>query len=272
MDIVCVGDCGIDRYLPSNTVRVGGITANFARTARRQLPGEDVVHVVSCVGSDPGADLVLAALSRAGIECHISTLAGSTSLQEIRIQPNGEKEFVHYDEGVLGQFDFDPEQTRIIQKADAVVAPVYQQILGLFDRLMAISATGTLCIDFADFLEHPDFDLLERYIEHIDIAFFGLNVSEIAIISELARRARARDKLFVITLGSDGSRVFQGDQAFDHPAIAIDRVVDTTGAGDAYAAGFMSAYLHGASIDQSMQRGSSVAADNVGHMGSVSDR
>ncbi len=271
MHIVCVGDCGTDRYLPSDATHVGGITANFARNARRQLPGEDVVHVVSCVGSDAGADLVLSNLPRFGVECHISTLPGSTSLQQIRIQPSGEKHFVHYDEGVLGHFEFDAEQARLIKTADVVVAPVYQQILGLFDRLMTVGPTGTLCVDFADFLEHPDFDLLDRYIEHIDIAFFGLDMNENAIIEQLASRARARDKLFVITLGSDGSRVFQGSRQFEHPAIPVDRVVDTTGAGDAYAAGFLSAYLHGASIDLSMQRGASVAADNIGQMGAFTD-
>jgi sugar/nucleoside kinase (ribokinase family) len=271
MDIVCVGDCGIDRYLPSKIACVGGITANFARNARQQFPKDDVIHVVSCVGSDSSADLILSTLSSSGIECHISKLAGSTSLQEIRIQPNGEKEFLHYNEGVLGKFDFDQEQRQLIETADVVVAPIYQQITGLFDRLMAIGRRGATCIDFADFLEHPDFDLLDRYVERIDIAFFGLTLDDMRIIDRLAKRARDRDKLFVVTLGDDGSRAFQGSQEFECPAVPVNRVVDTTGAGDAYAAGFMSAYSHGASIDLSMQRGASVAADNVKHVGAFTD-
>jgi sugar/nucleoside kinase (ribokinase family) len=271
MDIVCVGDCGIDRYLPSNKTCVGGITANFARNARQQFPEDDIISVVSCVGTDRSADLILSTLSKSGIECHISKLAGSTSLQEIRVQPNGEKKFVHYNEGVLGRLNFNQAQRQLIETADVVVAPVYQQILGLFDRLMAISPPGATCIDFADFLEHPDFDLLDRYIERIDIAFFGLTLDDISIIDRLAKRARDRDKLIVITLGGDGSRAFQGSQKFECPAISVNRVVDTTGAGDAYAAGFMSAYSHGVSIDLSMQRGASIAAGNVMHMGAFAD-
>ena len=271
VNVVCVGDCGIDRYLPSNESRVGGITANFARNARQQFPEDDIIHIVSCVGTDSGADLVLSDLPSSGIECHISQLEGSTSLQEIRVQTDGEKEFVHYDQGVLENFCVDREQRRLIETADVLVAPVYQQILGFFDRLMAIGPAGAACVDFADFREHPEFDLLDRYIERIDIAFFGLTLDDKQIIDRLARRASDRGKLFVVTLGADGSRAFQGSKQFDCPAISVERVVDTTGAGDAYAAGFMSAYSHGASIDHSMQRGASVAANNVKHAGAFVD-
>ena len=42
-----------------------------------------------------------------------------------------------------------------------------------------------------------------------------------------------------ITCGADGSRLYTGDGSTAVPAVPIDAVVDTTGCGDAYTAGFL---------------------------------
>jgi len=55
MDVVCVGDCGIDHYLPSDKLYFGGITANVARHAHDCFPAKDRIRIVSCVGDDRGA-------------------------------------------------------------------------------------------------------------------------------------------------------------------------------------------------------------------------
>jgi sugar/nucleoside kinase (ribokinase family) len=54
MKVVCVGDCGVDHYLPSGEQRFGGITANFARHARKEFRADDEIHIVSCIGDDDG--------------------------------------------------------------------------------------------------------------------------------------------------------------------------------------------------------------------------
>ncbi len=100
-------------------------------------------------------------------------------------------------------------------------------------------------IDFADFLQHPDFELLERHIDAIDIGFFGLSADDVAAIKRIENLATKHDKLFVITLGADGSRACCGDRRFDCAAGPVDKIVDTTGAGDAFAAGIpQSPYCH----------------------------
>jgi len=270
MNVVCVGDCGIDHYLPSGERRFGGITANFARHARDEFPIDDVIQIVSCVGDDDGAAMVLPSLSASGIDCHISKLPGATPVQYIQIEENGEKNFVRYDEGVLREFSFGANERKVVAESDLLVAPVYLQIIDLFDDLMAIETAGLTAVDFADFRQHPDFELLEQHIACIEIGFFGLSVDDTNAIAHIGELAARHENLFVVTLGADGSRVFSGNKRFDCAAVAIDKVVDTTGAGDAYAAAFLAAYCHGGSIEDSMRNGATLAAKVVCNLGSWS--
>lgn len=270
MNIVCAGDCGIDRYLPSGEERVGGITANVARHAKREFPDDDEIRIVSCVGDDDAADLVLSSLAASGITCHISRLPGNTPVQYIEVEPNGERNFVRYDEGVLRNFSFGRRVREVIASSDVLVAPVYLQIIDLFDELMSIETSGLTAIDFADFLQHPDFGLLERYIERIDIGFFGLSSGDTSVIARIGKLAGKYNKLFVVTLGADGSFAFQGDMRIDCAAVPVGRVVDTTGAGDAFAAGFLSRYCHGIGVEESMRHGAMLAARIVSELGSWS--
>ncbi len=268
MDVVCVGDCGIDLYLPSGETRVGGITANVARHARAEFDRGHNVHIVSCVGDDDAATQVLDNLRGTGIGCCISTLAGSTPVQSIEIEADGERRFTRYDAGVLADFRFSDAQIALIAQADLVVAPVYLQIVGLFDALMSIPFSGRVAIDFADFLEHPDFGLLLRHIERIDIGFFGLTTDDSAAIAEIGRLAARHRKLFVVTLGAAGSLAFSGGERFECAPVSVPGVVDTTGAGDAYAAAFLADYCHGQDIPNAMLRGAALAARIIGQLGS----
>ena len=270
MNVVCVGDCGIDHYLPSGERRCGGITANVARHARIQFPSDDEIHLVSCVGDDEASELVMTALAATNIHCHIRKLRGATPVQFIEIETSGEKDFVRYDEGVLRDFAFGSDERKTIAECDLLVAPVYLQIVDLFNDLMGIETTGRTVIDFADFLQRPDFALLERHLHNIDIGFFGLSVANEDTIAHVRKLAEANNKLFIVTLGAHGSRAFMGSEYFECPAQSIDKVIDTTGAGDAYAAAFLARYCHGATVMDSMRHGAAVAADVVGNLGSWS--
>ena len=268
MRVVCVGDCGIDYYLPDSRTVAGGITANFARHAVREFEQDDEVHIVSCIGNDPAGTFVLAALEDCGLVLDIETLKGITPVQTIDIDEQGEKHFVHYEAGVLNEFRFSSSQRERIVNCDLLVAPVYLQIVGLFDTLMTIRTKGRRAIDFADFLQHPDFDLLLRHIEKVDIGFFGLTSADTETMEQVRELAARFDKLFVVTLGADGSVAFLGDQRLDCDAVTVDDVIDTTGAGDAYAAAFLASYLRDDDVARAMVRGADLASKIIVQMGS----
>jgi len=268
MKVVCVGDCGVDHYLPSGEQRFGGITANFARHARKEFRADDEIHIVSCIGDDDGANLVRSSLAVTDIDCHISTIPGATPTQYIEVEADGERNFVRYDAGVLNKFVFSQQQRDIIAGSRLLVAPVYLQIVDLFYELLSIETSGLTAIDFADFQQHPDFALLEDNIDKVDIGFFGLSVDDAAATERIASLAAKHDKLFVTTLGANGSLAFHGARQVQCDAVPVGKVVDTTGAGDAFAAGFLSRYCHGADVDTSMHHGAQLAATVIAKLGS----
>jgi sugar/nucleoside kinase (ribokinase family) len=106
----------------------------------------------------------------------------------------------------------------------------------------------------------------------IDLLF--ANENEICELADLRGRdpaiAAIQDKvpLLVVTCGSDGAVAVQGGRRVEVPIARIGRgVVDTTGAGDLFAAGFLVGQAQGRSLDQSLRIGSIAAAEVISHIG-----
>jgi len=267
MNIVCIGDCGIDHYLPSGKILCGGIAANFSLQARDSFPEGDTITIISAVGDDDAASVVIDRIDETNINRRITALKGASSVQYIEIQEDGEKDFVRYDEGVLRYFALSDEDKALITQSDLRVIPVFQQIYGFFDTVIPVVNAGLTAIDFADFAQHPDFSLLDRYIEFIDVGFFGLSSEDEDLIDAIEERAERGNKLLVVTLGPDGSIAFGGKDTFSCPAVAVEKVVDTTGAGDAFAAGFLSQYCYGQDISASLKKGAALSASIIQRIG-----
>jgi sugar/nucleoside kinase (ribokinase family) len=267
VNVVLAGDCGVDRYLPLALDRPGGITLNVAAHARRLFAPSDRITVLTALGTDPEAALVRAALAGLGVEYLVKELPGTTSLQLIDLAPSGEKIFVSYHQGVLGAYRVGVEERARIREADLLVAPHYRQIDDFFSSVMASPSRGLRAVDFADIAENPGTTDVERFLDSLDVAFFGLTASHGALIEELERLARRHRKLFVVTLGPDGSLALTGSGRLACPAVPVERVVDTTGAGDTFAAAFLAQYLASRDVGKSLERGAREAALTIQRVG-----
>lgn len=71
----------------------------------------------------------------------------------------------------------------------------------------------------------------------------------------------------VITRGPAGALAIEGGARTDVPAVQVQKVVDTTGAGDLFAAGFLAAHCKGHGIDRQLLTGAIAAAEVIGHFG-----
>jgi fructokinase len=84
--------------------------------------------------------------------------------------------------------------------------------------------------------------------------------------AEAAEKARADVALAVLTRGADGSTILRGGETVEVDAAAAE-VVDTTGAGDAYAAGFLAALTAGKTLAQCGKLASLAAAKVIAQYG-----
>lgn len=131
-------------------------------------------------------------------------------------------------------------------------------------RLVALSLSDAFCVD----RHRTAFRGLVR--DHVDILF--ANEAEVCSLYEengfeaAARRAGAEVRLAALTRSEAGSVVLRGAERAEVAAAPV-RVVDTTGAGDAYAAGFLAAHAAGRGPRACGEVGSRAAAAVIAQYG-----
>lgn len=160
-----------------------------------------------------------------------------------------------YLEGYL----WDPEEPRRAMRAAIEVARKA-------GRKVAFTLSDVFCISRhgADFR-----DLMAKGL--LDIMFANENeilaLMEVEDFEEAVAAAAAQVPLLVVTRSEKGAIAVSGSQRASVGAEPIDKVVDTTGAGDLFAAGFLSGQAQGKSLEQSLRLGAICAAEIISHYG-----
>ncbi len=132
-------------------------------------------------------------------------------------------------------------------------------------RKVALTLSDSFCVQ-----RHHD-DFFNLVCDEVDLLF--ANEHELAVLfdtDDFAASVRVlRDKcpLAVVTRSKQGSVVVSGDEYIEVPALPVDPIVDATGAGDMYAAGFLYGLTHGKSLEQCAEIGTICAAEVIMHMG-----
>ena len=132
-------------------------------------------------------------------------------------------------------------------------------------RKVALTLSDSFCVDRhrADFLSlvKNDIDILFANEEEL------LSLYQVDSINDGLTKLRQDCEFAAVTRNEHGSVVINGDQVVIIDAEPVDSVVDATGAGDMYAAGFLYGFVRGKSIEQCGKIGSIVASEVISHMG-----
>ena len=265
MKVVYVGDCGVDDY--DGRLYPGGCGLNVSYYAN--LSGLKI-DLVSCIGNDKYGKIPLDIAKKNKLNIsYIHSLNGDTPRQLIKVLPSGEKKFIAYNPGVLSDFKLSQKDKEFILSHKILITIYYSQINHLFQEVTGINFSGTKIIDFMDGKDfRKDINFVKKYIDWWDIGFFGLSFEDKIFINDLIFLAKDKKKKIVITLGSGGSLAIWENKIF-RKKLKSFAVVDTTGCGDAYLAGFLSSWLVNKNVDQAMNLGQVMAEKCALHMGSI---
>ncbi|MGQ3355896.1 MAG: adenosine kinase [Phreatobacter sp.] len=133
-------------------------------------------------------------------------------------------------------------------------------------RKVALTLSDSFCVD-----RYRDEFLGLIKGKTVDIVF--ANESELKSLYQTADFATALDALradaalAVVTRSEQGAIAVEGTTLVSAPAFPVDKVVDTTGAGDLFAAGFLSGLARGMPHETSLRLGALCAAEIISHMG-----
>ncbi|HSI17678.1 MAG TPA: adenosine kinase [Sphingomonas sp.] len=105
----------------------------------------------------------------------------------------------------------------------------------------------------------------------IDIMFANENeilaLMEVEDFDTAVAQAATQVPLLVVTRSEKGAIAVSGGRTVAAPAEPIDKVVDTTGAGDLFAAGFLRGQAQGWDLERSLKLGAICAAEIISHVG-----
>ena len=115
-------------------------------------------------------------------------------------------------------------------------------------------------------------DELNNFIkENVDLVFCNFDeakmFSQSETMADVSSFFKDYGKKIVMTSGSEGAYFFYNDDVSHQPSKKIENVIDTTGAGDNFAAGFLDFYLSGKSVDEALINGNTRAVEVIQQLG-----
>ena len=239
--------------------------------------GNDVVSV-GAIGDDDLGDLLVTIMQRNGVDVRglVRRTADQTSASILPIRPDGGRPSFHVPganltltagavgPGLLVAADFvhlgGPDVTFGLNDPAFFAMLAQARETGTVVTMDLLSNLPELVGDAAAFLPHVDHFLPN---EEQAAAMTGHDDPEKAARSLLARGP----KTVIITLGGEGSIVATADGVERLPALPVD-VVDTTGCGDAYCAGFITGLARGRDVPEAARWGTAAAATVAQGLGS----
>ena len=139
---------------------------------------------------------------------------------------------------------------------------------------LARQAGLTVCIDLASYnVVEAERDFFLQLLTQTDIVFANEQEAEALTgsnrVGENLEYLAKLCCIAVLKVGKDGVWVRRGDVQLHHPAREVEKVVDTTAAGDYFSAGFLHAYTLGASPEECAALGSFLAGHIVEVVGTA---
>lgn len=257
ISFAAVGDNCIDRFLPPvGDCLVGGNAVNVAVQLARL--GRDVGYF-GAVGDDPAGDAVAAALAANGVDtAGLRRAAGqATARTDIETLPDGDRRFVFESFGACRDYRPGAADIARLRRMRHVHVGWFCGVARLRQDLRG---SGVVLSQDLALNNRPE----ELDPAGLDLAFGSAPPGQAE--AESRRLVAAGARIAVITLGAAGSLANELGK-IRRVAAPPACVEDTTGAGDAFIAGFLDAYSKQLNLQDCLMAGNAAGGRACGHRG-----
>ena len=219
--------------------------------------------MVSWVGDDADSRLFLEDLRRFGVDTtQVNVVPNShTSRAIILIDPTGEKAIILLPTS-SDTLSLDPPLTAYLQNARLVYCTAYDPAQLARVAEVVHAAGGLISTDIEPMAGLQD-ETFIRILALVDILFIDAKSIAVDDYSQIAKQLQAAGpEMVILSFGARGSLACDAHGITRCPAFEVP-VVDTTGAGDCFAAAFLAAYVRRLPRDQALCYANAAAALSI---------
>ncbi|GHT26880.1 adenosine kinase [Bacteroidia bacterium] len=221
------------------------------------------VGYIGKIGNDEYGEFYLREMKESGVELHLiqeDTFSGTAMAM---ITPDGERTFCTYLGAAADMKDIDLDKTVFEQYTHFYIEGYLVQNHELIETAAKIAKSLglTTMLDLASFnVVEADRDFIQKLVtEYVDILF--ANEEEAHALTgkmpeDAAYEIASKVRIAIVKAGDKGSWIKQGDLLIHVPVHEKIEPVDTTAAGDYYAAGFFYGMANGVGLEKCAQLGS----------------
>lgn len=262
MKVACFSVAAMDFFPQQNKQFAGG---NSLNQAIRFFQMGHQSAFVGALGTDEAGDRIDTLLQASSVDVsHLYRIKGRSACNQIINDDFGERYGIEgaWEGGVYEEFKLEENDWSFISEFDVwsthANGPSYLNALERKSRSHFMSV---------DFLHLKDYELLQKSLRVVEIAYFG-GTSD--MVDDLAKVARGNNKgIIVLTLGAEGSIAFEGDRSYVQKALPSDKIIDTTGCGDAFQAACTASYFHTRDIQTALLAGAELGRKAAMSFGGV---
>lgn len=260
--ILCLPTLCADIFEQSGEILPGGEALNFACIASRY--GHVKLSLLGAIGDDPAGRRIIEVIDEHDIQrdCVHVLPEGRTATHMISIDEHGDRYFKPgaWDGGVLDIYRLSDEDAAALHSQDVVFvtysSPNFMEVINIRK-----AAPFKLAVDFDVF---RDFDNMEKFLPWVDFFMISGDDNVLPVAKAWSEKYGG---VFNVTLAARGSVTYHHGQEYRVQAVPVKEVIDTTGCGDSYHAGFVCSLMKDSDILAAMNEGSKVASETLSHLG-----
>ncbi|MEM1571081.1 MAG: carbohydrate kinase family protein [Pyrobaculum sp.] len=286
MKVASIGNLNFDIYLriselPGPDVNIealdlytggGGSAANFAVAIARMGLG---ARFIGAVGDDPLGDISLRELLAEGVEVAVKRVTGVRSgVVVVLVHPDGIKRMVSFRGANLGltPTDLTPDK---FEGVNHIHLATGRTELITKAKEIAREVGASVSVDGGTALARKGLEIVRATVEGVDVVF--MNHVEAKMLANTGDHRSAVEKLakelkvgeLVVTLGPLGAVAYRGGKLLHVDAFKV-AALDTTGAGDSFAAAYIAMHLRGRDLYEKLLFANAAAAIKVTRPGARS--